>query len=1452
MSDDDRFDNPDVPDDRQEVLDHLTISGRAYAQMLRRCLDHARLPRPPQADQPWVCFGPRNLGGRIISLAQDPGVPGTVYAGSAHGGLWRSFDNGDTWAHLGGAEFNMPVGALAVHPQRPGHLLVGTGSLDPGHASGIGFFRVAVTAHDDSADFQRLAVAPPPDQPPANAASGDALRYTRIEFDPDDADRFWVASQTGLWRCVLPAATPAAPVWTREVLPAVPAPLSTALATTVPASANPSWPSYATDLRVARDPRSALTVALNGQQVPRYLVLVVGVFGVGVLRGVYDRNTATIAWDPLLPVPNPALGNPISRVLLALCRADPRHVYAVFGNATGAGVAENNHASFVYHSADTGTSWATTATGRIPRAFGYADDPANAVLNAGQAGYSMVLECHPTSPQVVACGEIDLCLSTDSAATWTPILEWQNYDDGDYAQHADQHVAMFDRHDRRRLWAGNDGGLAVAADLTRLPASPGFWRKRSHGIVLGQFQDVTTHSSAALAFMSAGGLQDNGSWLSYGGQTWYHISGGDGGPLVVHAGNPRQFPLSIQNLLAISTVAAGPPVLYVNPVVHEVPAPLASMFLSQRNGRRNGPFVPALEQNPLVPGQLLVGWRRGAGVVSAALAVAAPVGIAAGVATDIALPAPALDAGVEGTAVAFGPGGGAVVEGWVGTSVGRIFHCNQAPNAAPWTEVPALPLPAGVRHAVTRIAVHPTNAAMVAVAVLPADRRLQIDITTGGAPGPAGPARYRVAFANPGGWGPWSLPVPMPAGPFVQAGTTIVLNFTAAAYTAGHGFSVSSDNNVAPVNGAPAVGALSAQSLAAAPITITIRAAGVVGTATFSFTVAGLPASAPPLRTGAAVEVGATGVVLGFAGGPFVANHTWQINTDNTVVPGGGAVGTVEVLGRLHGRVYLSHDRGLRWMDISFPRTRPVPTAALPNLAADSATLSPGPLTSLRFETGGAGIDLYAGTLAGVYRCTGLPAAAPAAPATVDTAWRPFNGTVGHELPLTLVNDVEQIAGSRRLRVATFGRGIWDVDLAGAPRHRLLVRQTLLEDGFSYPRPFPLPIPDDPRLPAGQVWLDHAHAADIRVDTAPFEFFDDRIDGVEFDERLGVDDLQPLAQQAVYVQVHNHGWDRIDQVRVHLFFAPAGVAGPVPTVPAPIPGTSMPAGLPDPIALVAAADFEPAAAGPWQRVGPPQVVSLAPWEPLVLRFDWRPPPSLAVAAPNDYAALLVLCTAVDDPLPTPLPAGSTLASFIAGERRAALRLVRVRPAPLPALSIRDGVDDDARDGSVAFVGRSPDLMVVQAQPADPAGVFADLLATRPQDRIRLATTNHVYVRVHNRGLQAADAEVHLWALALDARQTPAFAPVGWVQLSPAAAPFTTVNIRPGTTALAHFSWANPPDPNPGGALKAMALVALIRSADNQDPLPDTAAITTLDAFWSFFGPRFGADNAALRVLPVLA
>ena len=63
----------------------------------------------------WQEMGPRNIAGRVLSVAFDPNDPDVLWAGSAGGGLYRSGDFGQSWRQMGGDHLpSLWIGATQV------------------------------------------------------------------------------------------------------------------------------------------------------------------------------------------------------------------------------------------------------------------------------------------------------------------------------------------------------------------------------------------------------------------------------------------------------------------------------------------------------------------------------------------------------------------------------------------------------------------------------------------------------------------------------------------------------------------------------------------------------------------------------------------------------------------------------------------------------------------------------------------------------------------------------------------------------------------------------------------------------------------------------------------------------------------------------------------------------------------------------------------------------------------------------------------------------------------------------------------------------------------------------------------------------------------------------------------------------------------------------------------
>lgn len=126
----------------------------------------------------WRAVGPVVQGGRIVDIESVPGEPYSFYVAYASGGVWKTTNNGVTFEPLSDDQPTMIVGDIAVDPQNPKTIWVGTGENNSSRSSygGLGIYRT-----DDGGEtwaFKGLE---------------DADRVGRLLVDPRDSKRVYVA-----------------------------------------------------------------------------------------------------------------------------------------------------------------------------------------------------------------------------------------------------------------------------------------------------------------------------------------------------------------------------------------------------------------------------------------------------------------------------------------------------------------------------------------------------------------------------------------------------------------------------------------------------------------------------------------------------------------------------------------------------------------------------------------------------------------------------------------------------------------------------------------------------------------------------------------------------------------------------------------------------------------------------------------------------------------------------------------------------------------------------------------------------------------------------------------------------------------------------------------------------------------------------------------------------------
>src|SRR5438093_905405 len=72
-------------------------------------------------------IGPAVTSGRVMTIAVDPTNTAVFYVGAASGGVWKTVNGGASFQPVFDTQGSFSIGWIAVDPQRPSIVWVGTG-----------------------------------------------------------------------------------------------------------------------------------------------------------------------------------------------------------------------------------------------------------------------------------------------------------------------------------------------------------------------------------------------------------------------------------------------------------------------------------------------------------------------------------------------------------------------------------------------------------------------------------------------------------------------------------------------------------------------------------------------------------------------------------------------------------------------------------------------------------------------------------------------------------------------------------------------------------------------------------------------------------------------------------------------------------------------------------------------------------------------------------------------------------------------------------------------------------------------------------------------------------------------------------------------------------------------------------------------------------------------------
>ena len=382
---------------KQQPSANSYINARAQA---------ARLP-VRAGDPPWTPLGPQPINsglswglvsGRVTAEAVDPTYSGDLWVGTADGGVWNSFDGGHTWSAMTDNQPTTAVGSIAVDPNNPYTVYVGTGEANFNADAYWGVGVLKSTNHGSSwtllgnnifggLGIGRIAVDP---------ANSNILLLSAIVDNIPGPGGLNNLANVGIWR-----STDGGISWQHV--------LSGTEGTDVifdPANPNIAFAGLGSRVNPA-------------------------------IAGVYKSTDNGQTWTLLSSgIPTGATAN-IFRVGLGIS-SDGTHVYAVLDNGATSSLVNNS----VYVSTNTGATWTAKA---IPP-------------NATQDFYNLYVAVDPSDStgNTAYVGQLDVFQTTDGGTTWTNLTH--SFPPVGPV-HPDQHALAFFSKTSSSFYIGNDGGV---------------------------------------------------------------------------------------------------------------------------------------------------------------------------------------------------------------------------------------------------------------------------------------------------------------------------------------------------------------------------------------------------------------------------------------------------------------------------------------------------------------------------------------------------------------------------------------------------------------------------------------------------------------------------------------------------------------------------------------------------------------------------------------------------------------------------------------------------------------------------------------------------------------------------------------------------------------------------------------------------------------------------------
>ena len=144
---------------------------------------------PPAGSNPFDALyfrsiGPATMSGRISDLAVYEANPAVFYVATAHGGVWKTINNGTTWEAQLQDTGHLSTGAIAISQSNPDLVWVGTG--ESSNRQSVSWGDGIYKSTDGGKTYTNMGLE-------------TSRHINRIAIDPRQNDTVFVAATGSLW-----------------------------------------------------------------------------------------------------------------------------------------------------------------------------------------------------------------------------------------------------------------------------------------------------------------------------------------------------------------------------------------------------------------------------------------------------------------------------------------------------------------------------------------------------------------------------------------------------------------------------------------------------------------------------------------------------------------------------------------------------------------------------------------------------------------------------------------------------------------------------------------------------------------------------------------------------------------------------------------------------------------------------------------------------------------------------------------------------------------------------------------------------------------------------------------------------------------------------------------------------------------------------------------------------